>query len=56
MEIEKIKKTAVIGAGNTGSQIAEILSRLGGYEVHMMDIDNELLRKGLQAMEDRLGR
>ena len=56
MKIENIRKTAVIGVGNMGSQIAEILSRVGGYEVHVTDINDALLRKGLQAMEDRLER
>lgn len=54
MKIEEVKKTAVIGAGTMGSQIAEILSRVGGYEVHMVDINDELVRKSFQAMEERL--
>ncbi len=56
MKLEEVKRTAVVGAGLMGSQIAEILSRVGGYEVKMVDINDELVRKGLQAMEDRLGR
>lgn len=56
MKIEDIKRTAVIGAGLMGSQIAEILSRLGGYEVHMVDINDELVSKGFQAIEERLER
>lgn len=54
MKIEDIKMTAVIGAGLMGSQIAQILSHLGGYEVHMVDINDELVSKGFQAIEDRL--
>lgn len=56
MKIENIKKTTVIGAGAMGAQIAEILSRIGGYEVWMMDINDELVKKGLQSIEDRLER
>ena len=56
MKIEEIKKMAVIGAGTMGSQIAEILSRIGGYEVHMMDVNDALVQKGLQAVEERLER
>jgi len=56
MNIEEIKKMAVVGAGTMGSQIAEILSRVGGYEVHMVDITDELVKKGLQAMAERLER
>ena len=56
MNIGEIKKMAVVGAGNMGSQIAEILSRVGGYEVHMVDITDELVKKGLQAMAERLER
>lgn len=33
MKLEELKRVAVVGAGVMGSQIAEILSRLGGYEV-----------------------
>jgi len=54
MKIEDVKKTAVIGAGMMGNQIAEILSRVGGYEVNMVDINDELVRKGFQTMESRL--
>ena len=56
MKIEDVKRVAVIGAGMMGSQIAEILSRLGGYEVHVMDISDELVSKGIQAMDERLER
>ena len=56
MKLEEIRKTAVIGAGAMGNQIAEILSRLGGYEVHIVDINEDLVRKGLQTIEDRLER
>ena len=56
MKIEDVKKTAVIGAGLMGSQIAQILSQVGAYEVHMIDINSELVKKGYQDIGDRLER
>jgi len=56
MKLEEIKKIAVIGSGAMGSQIAEVLSRLGEYEVHMVDTSDELVGKGLQSIEEGLER
>jgi len=56
MEISEIKKIAVIGAGTMGAQIAGILSHIGRYEVRMVDINDELLRKGFQSINERLER
>jgi len=56
MKIEDIRKTTVIGAGGMGAQIADVLSRIGGYEVWMVDISDELVRKGFRSIEDRLER
>ena len=56
MKIGDIEKTAVIGAGQMGSQIVEILSRSGNYEVRLMDIGDELVNKGIHAIEERLER
>jgi 3-hydroxybutyryl-CoA dehydrogenase len=56
MKIENAKKVAVIGAGMMGAQIAEVLSRMGGYEVWMADINEDLVGKGLRSIEDRLER
>jgi len=54
MGLENIKQVAVIGAGLMGTQIAEMLSRVGGYHVIMTDINDELLNKGVQALRDTL--
>ena len=51
-----MKKTTVIGAGTMGAQIAEVLSRMGGYEVNMVDINDDLVRKGLESIDQRLDR
>jgi len=56
MKIEEIKKTTVIGAGAMGAQIAEVFSRIGGYEVGIVDISDELVKKGCRSIEDRLER
>lgn len=56
MKLEEIKRTAVVGVGLMGSQIAEILARLGGYEVSMVDQSDELVRRGFKTIEDRLER
>ena len=56
MKVQEIRKTAVIGAGTMGAQIAEVLSRIGGYEVSMVDINDELVRKGLESIDQRLER
>ena len=39
-----------------GSQIAQILSQVGAYEVQLVDIDEELVKKGYQDIEVRLER
>lgn len=54
MKLEEVRIIAVIGAGNMGNQIAEILSRLGVYEVNIQDINEQFVSKGLQAIEERL--
>ncbi len=50
MGIEDIKTIAVIGAGTMGHGIAE-LAALAGYTVHLQDISEELVRKGLERIE-----
>lgn len=56
MELENIKQVAVIGAGNMGAQIAQLVSQVGGYPVVMMDVNDELVEKGLQRQQDNLQR
>jgi 3-hydroxyacyl-CoA dehydrogenase len=56
MKVQDIKKTTVIGAGTMGAQISEVLSRVGGYEVSMVDINDDLVRKGFQFIDQRLDR
>lgn len=54
MGTETIRQVAVIGAGMMGSQIAEVLSRVGNYSVIMTDINDSLVSKGLQSVRNTL--
>ena len=54
MKLEDIKQVTVIGAGNMGSGIAEILSRVGGYKVTICDTTKELAQRGLQNQRNNL--
>jgi len=54
MDITQIKKIAVAGAGLMGNQIAELFARVGGYAVVVVDINDGLVSKGLQAIDTRL--
>jgi len=54
MELENIKRIAVIGAGTMGSQIAMLLSRVGKYSVTMMDVDKEMLNSAFQRIRSDL--
>ncbi|MEM3696683.1 MAG: 3-hydroxyacyl-CoA dehydrogenase [Candidatus Bathyarchaeia archaeon] len=50
MTIENLKKAAVIGSGAMGHGIAQLLA-MAGYEVAMVDISDELLRKGMEKIK-----
>lgn len=56
MRIEEIRKIAVIGGGAMGSQIASVFSRVGGFEVNLMDVSDELVKKNLDSIEEGLDR
>jgi 3-hydroxybutyryl-CoA dehydrogenase len=56
MKLEEIKNIAVIGSGAMGAQMAEVFSRVGGYDVILVDISEELVNKGLKSIDDRLER
>ncbi|MHA1594320.1 MAG: 3-hydroxyacyl-CoA dehydrogenase/enoyl-CoA hydratase family protein [Candidatus Baldrarchaeia archaeon] len=50
MKVEDIKKIAVIGAGIMGHGIAQIAA-MAGYEVHLVDIKQEILEKALEKIK-----
>ena len=54
MKLEDIKKTAVIGAGVMGNQIAELFSRLLACEVNITDVGDELIQNGIKAIDKRI--
>jgi 3-hydroxybutyryl-CoA dehydrogenase len=54
MNLDKIKKIAVIGAGAMGAQIAEVFARVGGFEVNITDISETFVNNGLKSIENRL--
>jgi 3-hydroxybutyryl-CoA dehydrogenase len=56
VNLENINKIAVIGAGGMGSGIAELLSRIGGYRVSLMDTTEELARRGWDNQKSNLQR
>ncbi|MFQ6067955.1 MAG: 3-hydroxyacyl-CoA dehydrogenase [Candidatus Bathyarchaeia archaeon] len=50
MVVEKLKKIAVIGSGVMGHGIAQIFA-MSRYEVTMVDISDEILRKALEKIK-----
>ena len=54
MPIENVKKFAVIGAGGMGSGITELLSRIGKYQVVMVDTTEELVQRGYNLQKGNL--
>jgi 3-hydroxybutyryl-CoA dehydrogenase len=54
LELQDIKNVAVIGGGTMGSQIAELLSNVGGYHVMLWSRKDETVKRGIDAIEGRL--
>jgi 3-hydroxybutyryl-CoA dehydrogenase len=54
LELKDIKTIAVIGGGTMGSQISELLSYVGGYNVMQWSRSDETVKRGITAIEDRL--
>jgi 3-hydroxybutyryl-CoA dehydrogenase len=49
----EIKKVGVVGMGTKGTQI-RIVSARGGFETVMVDLSEELIKKGLSSMRSFL--
>jgi enoyl-CoA hydratase/3-hydroxyacyl-CoA dehydrogenase len=49
MEMERVTKVAVLGAGNMGHGIAEVVA-IAGFTVVMRDITEELVQKGYEGI------
>lgn len=54
MELKDIKTVAVIGGGTMGSQISELLSYVGKYNVTQWSRTDETVKRGIDAIADRL--
>ena len=53
LKVDDIRKVVVIGAGLMGSQIAELMARLGQYRVTLVDVKEEFVSKGLAGIDQR---
>lgn len=51
----EIKRVLIIGAGQMGSGIAQVMAQ-GGLEVILQDIKEEFVQKGIKGIEKNLGR
>jgi 3-hydroxybutyryl-CoA dehydrogenase len=51
-----VSKIAVLGAGLMGHGIAQVASQVGGYEVSMLDINQELVDRGMKMVEGSVTR
>lgn len=50
MSVQKIQKAAVVGSGQMGHGIGEIIA-LAGIQVTMIDINDEILQKGMEKIK-----
>jgi 3-hydroxybutyryl-CoA dehydrogenase len=48
-----IEKIQVVGAGQMGSGIAQVAAQ-AGYMVHLADVDQEMVKKGLETIKENL--
>jgi len=55
MKLEDVKKIVILGSGIMGSGIAEVCAR-AGYQVALVDISDELLKKGLDRIKASMGK
>ena len=53
--VKSIKRTAVIGAGSMGHQIA-MLCALGGFETYLQDIEEKSLDKAKETLTERMNK
>ncbi len=51
-----VTKVAVLGAGLMGHGIAQVASQVGGYEVSVLDINQDLVDKGMKMLNDSVSR
>ena len=51
-----VSKVAVLGAGLMGHGIAQVASQVAGYKVSMLDINQELVDRGMKMIEGSVGK
>lgn len=51
---EDMKRVTVVGAGTVGSQIVQLFSQVGKFDVTMVEVKDEFVRKAYEAMRSRL--
>ncbi|MDD4876925.1 MAG: 3-hydroxyacyl-CoA dehydrogenase family protein [Dehalococcoidales bacterium] len=54
MQLQDVKQVAIIGSGNMGAQIAQLCAQVGGFQVVMTDMSQELVDAGLKRQRDSL--
>jgi 3-hydroxybutyryl-CoA dehydrogenase len=52
----RVTKIAVLGAGLMGHGIAQVASQVGGYEVSVLDINQDLVDKGMKMINDSVSK
>jgi len=52
----RVTKVAVLGAGLMGHGIAQVASQVGGYEVSVLDINQDLVDKGMKMLDDSVSK
>ena len=52
----RVTKVAVLGAGLMGHGIAQVASQVGGYEVSVLDVNQDLVDKGMKMINDSLSK
>ena len=55
MDVNKIKKICILGAGMMGHQVAQ-LAAMNGHEVSMTDVSDAIVQKGLDTIRGNLQR
>lgn len=54
MKLEDVKQITVIGSGNMGAQIAQLCAQVGGYNVVMNDVTQELVDAAAKRQRDSI--
>jgi len=52
----RVSKVTVLGAGLMGHGIAQVASQVAGYEVSLLDVDQQFVDRGMNMIKDSLGK